>query len=270
MSASGVYAAKGGGKGFKNGQPASRITMPQKFGPTVSIAPFRASMETGVVTTTSQGGWVLSLPETLPLAVTVVPSTTFLEAGAQVTGAAVQQGMWVRVAGSFDRTAHAFAATRVTILLPRVEGIVQTVSGTGLTVLSNRGDTVTVATTQSTKWLQTRALRQWLRGPGGRTGTGPQDGTPAPSATPALSATLVPSASPVLSVTPVLSATPSVSGSPSPVPGVTAPGAEVGDRVLVEGTAGADNTSITALRILVGMPAAQVAAFPDDSQGNQQ
>ena len=237
MSASGASAAKGTAKGPNNGGQGANRNAQQKFGPNVSLAQFRAGQETGIVSAVSASGLTLSLPQALPLTVTVASTTTVTEGGAPVTAAAIQQGYWIHVAGAFDRSTHAYAARQIVVLLPRVEGVVQTVGGSTLTVLSNRGDTVSVTTTSSTRWLKTQALRKRLRNTGNNGATSP--------------------------ITP----TSSLSGT---VPAAPAPGTEtaaVGDRVLVEGTPGADGISLTALRVLVGVPAGKVAAFSDDTPG---
>jgi hypothetical protein len=239
MTASGATAAKGTAKGPNNGQAANRNTT-QKFGPNVSLALFRAGQETGIVSAVSASGLTLSLPQALPLTVTVASTTTVTEGGAPVTAASIQQGYWIHVAGTFDRSTHAYAAKQIVILLPRVEGVVQTVSGAIVAVLSNRGDTVSVTTTSSTKWLRTQALRKRLRNMGSNDATSP--------------------------ITP----TSSLSGTVTAAPAAGAAGAAVGDRVLVEGTPGADGVSITALRVLVGVPAGKVAAFSDDTPGTVQ
>jgi hypothetical protein len=96
---------------------------------------------------------------------------------------------------------------------------------------------VVVNTTQSTKWLSTAAMRRLQRRASGR-----QDTTP-------------------------ISSTDALSGTVTPAPPVSpSTGAVAGDRILVEGTLDASGASITALRVLLGVPAGeQAATFPGDT-----
>ena len=226
----------------------------------------RLSQVTGVVATVTATGWTMDMPHALPLTVTVSISTTsttsstssntvFMEAGAPATQAAVQVGLTVRVLGHFDKSTHTFAASKVWVLLPKVRGTVQSVNGTGFTMLSQFGQTITVTTTGTTKWVEMPGF-QHEQDEGGTGVTTPISGTTTISGTT------------VISGTAPISGTTVISGTTTPVVGAP-PTLVQGDRVVVEGVPGADGQSLTAVRIVVSAPPQGNTGNSDDnSSGN--
>jgi len=192
--------------------------------------------ETGVVGTLTASGWTLELVQALPLSVTVTITTTYEAAGAPATLALVQPGLYVHMTGHFDATAHTFDASNVEVLLPIVEGTVQTIDGPEFTVLSQRGDVVSVTTSADTKWIATPVFKRLLLGGGGQ-GTAPISGTTV------------------------------ISGTPGLQPAVGPSSLAAGDTVVAEGAPGADGLSITALRVEIGVPLKRLAPLPGDNTG---
>ena len=235
IGAGGAYA-KGHGHGGRDGEQGGGH---QRGGHGHAATAVRVTQ--GVVGVVTAGGWTLDVPHALPITVVVTTTTTYVAGTIPVTSTVVQPGLWVRVTGSIDPTTKALDATRVAILLTTVQGTITAVGDNTLTILSQRGVTVTVTTNADTHWQGAGRFRHLFNGTGldigGTTG---------------------------ISGTTTISGTTGISGTTTPAPGTPpAPQVAVNDRVLVEGIPGADGHSLTAIHVVV-----RPAAHSPNASGN--
>ena len=100
------------------------------------------------ITATNRGGGTVTI--------TVTGSTTYDEAGASVTLAAVQSGQHIALRGAGTGT-NAFTATRIAIVLPVENGVVTNVSGTTLTITSFDGSTHVINLETGTRYQKAGA-----------------------------------------------------------------------------------------------------------------
>jgi len=94
------------------------------------------------------------------ITITVTGATTYSEAGASVTLAAIQPGEHIAVRGT-SATQGALTASAITVLLPQEAGVVSTTSSSSLTITDRKGTAHTIDLTGATRFQkdgQTAAL----------------------------------------------------------------------------------------------------------------
>jgi hypothetical protein len=84
-------------------------------------------------------------------------STTYTRGGQSATSSAVTNGAEIAAQGTVDKNGTDLDASKVAVLLPRVAGTVQSVSGQSFVVQGPGGATHTVTTTGSTTFHQGRS-----------------------------------------------------------------------------------------------------------------
>jgi hypothetical protein len=85
------------------------------------------------------------------------PSTTYTRGGQSAASSAVTNGAQIAAQGTVDRNGTDLDASKVNVLLPRVAGTVQSVSGSSFVVQGVDGAKHTVTTTSSTRFRKGRA-----------------------------------------------------------------------------------------------------------------
>jgi hypothetical protein len=84
-------------------------------------------------------------------------STTYTRGGQPANSSAVTNGAQIAAQGTVDKNGADLDASKVSVLLPRVAGTVQSVSGSSFVVQGRDGSKHTVTTTGSTTFRQGRS-----------------------------------------------------------------------------------------------------------------
>ncbi|HWE61434.1 MAG TPA: DUF5666 domain-containing protein [Chloroflexota bacterium] len=88
----------------------------------------------------------------IPITIDTSTTTTFTEAGATVTLAAVQTGEHIRISGSYNQVNRTAQARKVVVVVPAVSGVVTAVSGSTITLTDRNAVQHTITIGASAKF----------------------------------------------------------------------------------------------------------------------
>ncbi|HXT37629.1 MAG TPA: hypothetical protein VN837_18795 [Chloroflexota bacterium] len=223
------------------------------------------------ITATTRGGATITI--------TVNSSTTYDEAGASVTLAAVQSGQRISLRGSSTGT-NAVTATSIAIVLPVENGVVTNVSGTTVTITSFDGSTHVINLETGTRYQKAGATEGATDVTSGTaiTATGPTNSDGSLNAdlvtinVPRLSGQVTTSSNGSYTITGRDGGTDTISTTSGTVyvnaDGTAAQASAIttGTTISAEGTLSADGKTLTALRITI-LPAKGISFGPGGRGG---